>query len=252
MDQWMLLSGAILSLIFGALIGSFLNVIVLRTAGHRSFMTGRSRCPNCGRTLTWFELVPVFSYVMLGGRCRTCKKNISLQYVLMEVLTATTFAIVWLRFGWSLMTVTGWLVTATLLIIAVYDARWSLIPDGFTASLVVAAATVTILGPVNWLNIFLGVVIGAGVFFFQYLVSRGTWVGSGDVLLGGALGLLLGWRLVLGAIGLSYILGAVVAMPLLLRGGAKKMMPFGPFLALGSWLVWLWGAWLWQWYLLHL
>lgn len=252
MDQTLLLSGSIVALLLGAMVGSFLNVVVLRTAAHRSFVAGRSRCSHCGRTLSWYELIPVGSFVLLGGKCRTCKKTLSVQYLLVEVVTATAFALVWMRFGWSLMTVAAWLVTSILIIIAVYDARWSLIPDSFTMALAVAAISVLVLGSIDIPSTILGIAVGAGLFTLQYALSRGAWVGSGDILLGGVLGLLLGWRLMLGALGVSYILGAITTMPLLLRGGGKRMIPFGPFLALGSWVVWLWGAELWQWYLLHL
>lgn len=252
MDQSLLLSGSIVALLLGAAVGSFLNVIVLRTATQRSFVSGRSRCSHCGRTLSWYELIPIGSFVLLGGRCRTCKKTLSVQYLLMEVLTATSFILVWMRFGWSLMTVAGWFVTSALLLIALYDARWSLIPDSFTITLAVATVSALILGPIDIVGSLLGIAVGAGIFWLQYAVSRGAWVGSGDIFLGGVLGVLLGWRLMLGALGVSYILGALTTIPILLRGGGKKMIPFGPFLALGSWIVWLWGANLWQWYLLHL
>lgn len=248
----MLLNGSLLSLVLGGMIGSFLNVVVLRTASHRSFLTGRSRCSHCGRTLAWYELVPLLSFAVLGGRCRTCKKILSLQYLLVELLTATTFVLVWQRFGWSLLTVAGWMVTSTLIIIAVYDAKWSLIPDSFTLALTIASVAALLVQPLDLISSGLGIVVGCGLFLVQYLLSKGAWVGSGDIFLGGALGLLLGWRMMLGALAVSYIVGALVTLPLLLRGKGKSMIPFGPFLAFASWVVWLWGPQLWQWYLLHL
>lgn len=253
MDMSVVLAGTLLSGLLGLAVGSFLNVVLIRTAARRPFVAGRSRCPHCARPLSWYELIPVASFVLLGGRCRTCHARLSLQYLLMEIVTAVSFMAVWLRFGSPLETMIAFAVTSILILIAAYDGRWSLIPDGYTLSLAVVAFAAAFAIRRDPLDLLYGVAIGAGVFWIQYAISRGAWVGSGDILLGAALGLLLGWRQTLGALGLAYIIGALVALPLLRqKAGAKRMIPFGPFLVLGAWVSWLWGPWLWNWYLLLL
>lgn len=247
------LLGTILAGLLGAAVGSFLNVVVVRTASKESFTKGRSKCPHCGHQLAWFELVPILSFLGLGGRCRSCKKTLTVQYILLEAVTAAVFMAVWLTFGYAWMTPIGWVVSSAMICIALYDARWSLIPDSYTITLAVLVLGLLIYQRADPIDHLVGVAIGLGLFGVQYLISRGEWIGSGDILLGGVLGGLLGWRVTLGSFALAYILGALVAIPLLLiKRQVKQAIPFGPFLILGAWLGWLWGPWLWQWYLLHL
>jgi len=236
----------------GAAVGSFLNVVLVRTAGHRPYLVGRSACPHCGRTLRWYELVPVGSFLMLGGRCRTCRKRLSVQYLLMECLTAALFMLVFLRFGFSLMTPLGMVVVSAMLLIAMYDLRWSLIPDEFSYLLIAAGLLAASVGGVSWVDLMVGVLAGGAFFGGQYLLSRGRWIGSGDIFLGIALGALLGWRALALALGLAYFLGALVAIVQIMRHRTKvgRAMAFGPYLMIGGLLAWLYGEVLINWYLL--
>lgn len=247
------LLGTILSGVLGAAVGSFLNVVVLRTAAKQSFVRGRSKCSHCGHALSWYELIPIVSFLGLGGRCRSCKKTLALQYIFVEAFTAAVFMTSWLRFGYDWLTVAGWVVASVMICIALYDARWSLIPDSYTIVLAVAVLGTLFLQRVDPIDHLVGLGIGLALFGLQYLISRGEWIGSGDIFLGGVLGGFLGWRATLGGFALAYILGALFVLPIVFRRRqAKQAVAFGPFLLLGAWIGWLWGPWLWQWYLLHL
>ncbi|MBI5466703.1 MAG: prepilin peptidase [Candidatus Kerfeldbacteria bacterium] len=249
-DRWLLvvLAGAL-----GAAVGSFLNVIILRTRLGESSVRGRSRCPHCGRDLSWLELIPVASFAWLRGRCRHCRKHISWQYPIVEGLTAAAFIGVVLAQPLTLLTLLSWIVASCLLIIAVYDFRWALLPDGFTLSLAIVGLVSALVGGLPPLEVLLGGLAGAGFFGLQYVLSKKRWVGSGDILLGGALGLLLGWRMLGLALFLAYFIGALVASVLLLlkRQHASASIPFGPYLAIGGYLAWVWGTAIMNWYALH-
>lgn len=179
----------------GAASGSFLNVLVERTRAETSPWRGRSKCPHCARTLQWFELVPVMSWLLLGGHCRTCRNRLTAQYLVMELLTAVVFLLVWVAFGWTWLTLVGWGAAAMMITLATYDAKWALLPDEWSYILAGLAAVVALLGGVLAIDIIFGGIIGAGFFALQWVGSRGKWVGSGDILLGLALGLLVGWRM---------------------------------------------------------
>ncbi len=237
----------------GAASGSFLNVLVERTRAETSPWRGRSKCPQCARTLRWFELVPVMSWLMLGGKCRTCRTRLTVQYLLMELLTAGVFLLVWMAFGWTWLTLVGWAAAAMMIVLATYDAKWALLPDEWSYVLAGLAATVAFLGGLPVIEIILGGIIGAGFFAVQWIGSRGRWVGSGDILLGLALGLLVGWRMFGLILLLGYMSGALVASVQILRNklSLQQSMPFGPYLLAGGFVSWLYGQELVDWYFNH-
>lgn len=242
-----------LAAVLGLAVGSFLNVVILRTRQEMSPLRGRSRCPHCHAELRWFELIPLMSFVIQGGRCRRCHKYISWQYPLVEGLTAVLFGIVAWQVGWHWLLAVDLVLVAALIAVAVYDWRWALLPDGFTITLGVVGAVVAWMAHLPVLDIAIGGAAGAGFFALQYYGSRKRWVGSGDVLLGAALGLLLGWRMLGLALLLAYFIGAIVAAILLLSKikSTTSSMAFGPYLAFGAFVAWLWGANLVDWYFQH-
>ncbi|MBI2984292.1 MAG: prepilin peptidase [Candidatus Kerfeldbacteria bacterium] len=243
----------VLVFVLGAAVGSWLNVVILRTHNQTPHWLGRSRCPHCHRTLEWWELIPVVSFIALGGRCRTCHRDLDPQYLIVELLTGVAFLIVWRAMGWTAVLLTAWLVAAAMISIAVYDARWSVIPDSFTLSLALAAILFVTLSRQPWLDSLLGGLVGATFFALQYFLSRRRWVGSGDILLGLALGLLLGWRMLGLALMGAYFLGALSASTLIIlrRANHGSAMAFGPYLMLGGFLTWLWGPQVVEWYFRH-
>lgn len=237
----------------GTAVGSFLNVLVERTRQETSPWRGRSACLHCGRSLSWFELVPIVSWVALGGRCRTCRTRIALQYLTMEVLTAIGFVLVWLAFGVSWETVFGWGVVMAMIALAVYDAKWALLPDEWSFWLAGVGAAAALVAGRSVIDIFVGGIIGAGFFGAQWMASRGRWVGSGDIFLGLALGILLGWRMFGLALLLGYMSGAVIASIQILRKKLtlRQSMPFGPYLLGGGLVAWLYGSDIIDWYFNH-
>lgn len=249
-DRWLVL---MLTALIGAAVGSFLNVLILRTRRQESALTGRSRCLRCGATLRWFELIPLLSFGWQRGRCRHCKTKLSWQYPLVEILTAAGFVLAVAVFGFRWTMLLDWLIVGALIAVAVYDWRWALLPDAFTLGLAVVGLVGAWSHGLAPTDILLGGLAGAGFFGLQFVLSRKRWVGSGDILLGAALGLLLGWRMLGLALLLAYFIGALAASVLVLmkRRRTSSSIAFGPYLTLGAFIAWLWGPRLIDWYFNH-
>ncbi len=209
--------------------------MLYRVATGRAF-TGRSFCPNCKHMLHWYDLLPVVSYVFLRGKCRYCTMPISPQYPLFEIATAAAFLFAFAMHPADLpyALIEAFLLWG-LLLMTVYDARHQLIPDLFTLIIFVCAALLLFFTH-ELLSGAIGAVIAFVWFGAQWVISRGRAVGSGDILLGASLGLWLGWQGSITMLFLSYIIGAVFAMYLLVTDQAtrKTRIAFGPLLALGS------------------
>lgn len=238
--------------ILGAIVGSFLNVVILRYNTGLPIMHGkaRSKCFSCGKILTAKELIPILSYVMQGGKCSVCKSKISIQYPLVELLTGFFFWLTYMQTGISLVSVFSVTITSILLVIAVYDIRHKIIPDGLVYAFI-AMSLVFSLWMWNPQDFLAGPIFSA-IFFALWYVSRGTWLGFGDVKLVLGIGFLLGLMPGLSALLLSFWIGAVVSLGLivvqkvLLRQGGKALtmkseIPFAPFLILGTLLVYYFG-----------
>ena len=235
--------------LFGAAIGSFLNVVILRTHAGKSF-DGRSECPNCKHQLAVLDLIPILSYLLLSGKCRYCKRKLSFQYPLVELLTAVSFTLVFLSQISSLLNPFFLLtfafllfVVSVLIVISVYDLRWGIIPDKIIIPASIAAFlyqlvfNLILVQNYKLLIINLALAFGISVFFFLIiLVTRGRGMGGGDFKLSIFIGLALGWPLALVAIFLGFLTGALAAVMLILLGkkSFKQTVPFGPFLALGA------------------
>lgn len=245
--------------LFGAVIGSFLNVVILRR-GVRS-LGGRSSCVSCARTLSWYELVPVLSWLALRGRCRTCGSGLSVQYPSVEALTAASFALVFaapMPFAYQIGAA---LVACLSIVIAVYDIRHTIIPDEWAILFGISTlASSWVAGAFSfspWEAVFAGPV-AALPFFLLWLVSRGRWMGLGDAKLALGVGWFLGVLEGFKAIVLAFMLGAIISVFILLplpylihalglrRGSRaftmKSEVPFGPFLLAAMWLMWFSGA----------
>ncbi len=239
----------------GLLIGSFLNAVIFRLRAGESFARGRSYCPKCRKNLAWYELVPILSFFLQGARCRGCKQRIDWQYPLVELATGLGFLLIGLVAGsqglWKV--IEGCLFFLFLLVLFVYDLRYGLIPDQVVLPAIATAAVfflTTHRSPLvigYWL---LGIMIGSGFFALQYYASRGRWVGDGDIRFGALMGAMLGWPGVLAGLFLSYIIGGAAASCLLLAGKKQfgQTLPMGTFLALGTFLAWLWGDQIFRWY----
>lgn len=237
----------------GAAIGSWLNVVILRLQSNRPWWSGRSACPHCGTNLRWFELIPMVSYVLIGGRCRYCRRVLTRQYILVEIITAVSFMITYAHFYGGGMVIVAWLLVATMILIGVYDGRWSLIPDAFSIPFILVALVASFLQGQEIVTPLIGGLVGGLFFSAQHMLSGKRWVGSGDIFLGVGLGLLLGWRFLLVALFLAYLSGAFIAGIFILMKRLKltSAMPFGPYLMAAGFVTWLWGQQILEWYFHH-
>ena len=237
--------------IFGLLIGSFLNVIIFRLNQKKTFIFGRSACPNCKKEIFWQDNIPLVSFLILGGKCRHCKKSISLQYPIVELITAVIFSLFYFYFGVGLQLLIYLIFSSFLVIIFVYDLKHYLILDKVTIPAMFFAFLASLYLGISFTSLILGAVVGACFFALQFFLSKGKWVGDGDIRLGALMGLMLGFKLVLVALFLSYILGATIGL-ILIFSNRKKMssqVPFGPFLVAGTFIALLYGQQLLNWYL---
>jgi len=266
----------IVLIILGLSFGSFVNALVWRTykqetkssrkknkSSDLSIIKGRSVCVHCGHTLSAKDLVPVLSWLELRGRCRYCQKPISAQYPLVELLTTGLF-IVSYHFWPMPFDMAGWLMfslwlaaTVLLVALAVYDLRWMILPNRLVFILIGVAFISIVLRlfsqPIieTLLAAVMGVVFSAGLFYLLFRVSDGKWIGGGDVKLAVALGLLVGGPLnAVLMLFLASLFGSLVAIPLLMAGKAKRSthLPFGPFLIIATYIVFLFGETLSHWY----
>jgi leader peptidase (prepilin peptidase)/N-methyltransferase len=254
------MSNILIITILGLIIGSFLNVIILRFDDFQSILVGRSHCPNCKRKLPWYELVPVLSYIGLMGKCRDCKKTISVQYPLVELGTAAVFALIYANFGFSLNSLFLILISCILIVIFVYDILHQKIDD--TLVVIAAALWITFLliglinnYPIIQLSVYLsslyGLLIFGGFLALLVIVSKETWMGAGDIGLGALLGLIVGWPLALLNCFGAFFIGAIVGL-VFMALKMKKMqskLPFAPFMILAFWITLFWGEKIVNWYM---
>lgn len=229
-----------------------------------SIINGRSMCPNCRHELAAKDLVPILSWLLLRGKCRYCHAPISAQYPLVEAATALAFVLSYTF--WPNQLVGGevaifalWLILVVgLMALVVYDLRWMLLPDKIVFSLLavaVAQAIVRITFADRPMTTFLGVVFGAlvggGIFYILFQVSKGSWIGGGDVKLGFLLGIIVaGPAEAFLTLFLASLLGTAASLPLLFSHKLKKSsrIPFGPFLILAAFIVVLFGHDIITWY----
>ena len=238
--------------IFGLAVGSFLNCVIYRLEQKKSFLKGRSYCPSCKHVLAWHDLIPVISFFILRGKCRYCGKKISWQYPAVEIATALLFLLIF-NFQFSIFNICFlFFVSCFLIIIFVYDLKHYIIPD----SVIYPAIIITflynlILNPSFLVQNSILAGIGASLFFLLiYLISRGKWLGFGDVKLALFMGLFLGFPAIISALFFSFLIGAIIGIILILlkRKGLKSEVPFGPFLIIGTYIALFWGERIINWY----
>ncbi|KKU33451.1 MAG: Type 4 prepilin-like protein leader peptide-processing enzyme [Candidatus Uhrbacteria bacterium GW2011_GWE2_46_68] len=243
----------------GLCVGSFLNVIIVRTHENISIVRGRSICPFCHATLRFFDVIPVLSYLLLCGKCRFCHARIHPQYPLVELMTGVGFLLIYLRYtvGFSLpetfsVSLLPWFfvrdafLLCVFLVIAVYDLRYTYILDRFILPALIALIPLQLFLGMSWQSLLAGTLVLGSFFGAQYFFSHGTWVGGGDIRLGILMGVTLGLSQGLFALLLAYGTGAFVAVLLLVTKKAtrKTQIPFGPFLAGATSIVLFAGTWM--------
>jgi leader peptidase (prepilin peptidase) / N-methyltransferase len=232
-----------LLLVYGLLLGSFYNVVGLRVPLKKSIVTPRSACPTCGHQLTPFELIPVFSYMLQGGKCRGCQSRISPIYPTFELVTGLMFAAAPYFVGWSGELFVALTLISMFMIIIVSDIHYMIIPDKILIWFAGIFLLERILLPLTpWWDSLLGAVTGFLLLLFIAVVSKGG-MGFGDVKLYALLGFVLGFKLVLLSFFLSTLYGAVIGgLALLFRIVKRRQpIPFGPFIAAGTLTAYFWG-----------
>lgn len=252
----------IASAAFGLIIGSFLNCLVWRLYTSES-LGGRSHCCDCGKQVRWYDNIPLLSFILLRGRCRDCRIAISWQYPVVEAATALLFAAAaWrltLIFGavdsWgfeaALTLVRDWIFIASLIAVFVTDIRWYVIFDQVTLPASAVLLVLNLMLGVSWQSLLLSGTIGIGFFLLQFLVSRGRWIGGGDIRLGLLLGVSLGWPLIIPGIFIAYFIGSFVGVGLLIAAKKKwqSRLPLGTFLSVSAIVTLFYGEQIVDWYL---
>ncbi len=247
---------AVFVFLFGAVIGSFLNVCIYRIPLEQSVISPRSRCMSCGAEVNWYDNIPVLSWFLLRGRCRSCGVSFSIRYPMVELLCGCLVLLLFLRFGLTVPFFVYFILVTSLIVITFIDFDHQIIPDeisipgigiGFIASFFMPEP--------GWLSSALGILAGWGglaFVFYAYLWLTGReGMGGGDAKLLAMLGAFLGLKAVPFIIFVSSLVGTVVGVTIMLlqRKGRHLAIPFGPYLAFGAVLYIFYGSWLINWYL---
>lgn len=233
----------LLAFLLGTIFASFINLYVLRFLRGESIIFPRSHCDNCNHTLNWYELIPIVSYLALKGKCKCCKQKIGITSLIAELFLGFAFSLVYMIYGYSINTLIGFLLASTLLAISISDFKEMIILDSTLITSTILSYILIYLefGLRGIYKSFLYGVFGFVLFFLVKLIGDKVYkresLGGGDVKLAFLMGSILPYNLFLIAI----IIGSLVALPyaLIMSLYKKKELPFGPFLALGLFIVFL-------------
>jgi len=227
--------------LFGAVIGSFLNVCIHRLPRGTSIVWPASACPACGRPLSWFENIPIASYLFLRGRCRTCGAPISARYLVIEALTAAMFAVAWWYYGPGPMLISRLIFGCALIVPFAIDLEHHLLPNVITLTGIVIGFLLSFTtDQPGWRSSLIGIVAGGGVLFLiaeiYYRVRHEEGLGMGDVKMLAMMGAFLGWPLAILSLMIASVAGTIIGIGLIItrRGTMKYALPFGTFLAIGA------------------
>lgn len=229
--------------LYGCIFGSFFNVVGLRIPVKQSIVKPRSACPTCGHQLKAYELIPVLSYLIQGGKCRGCKSRISPIYPTMELLTGVLFAVAPIMVGWSWELIVELTLISLFIIITVSDIHYMIIPDKVLLVFTGLFLFERILWPLNpWWDSLVGAAVGFILLLLIAFVSKGG-MGGGDIKLFSLIGFVLGLKLLLLSFFLSTLYGAVFGILAMLFKLVKKRqpIPFGPFIVVGTLTSYFWG-----------
>lgn len=262
MDEIMIIY-AIFIFIFSLCIGSFINVVIYRLPNHISLVTPPSHCPKCNHKLAWYDNIPLFSYIMLRGRCRYCKEKISPQYFIVEILTASLATIVFLYLGLSFNSLVGILLVYLLIPLSIIDIKYQIIPDSINIGIIIVGIIGFIVNSpsyegiitINWISKLIGFGVAALITLLFIALSKllkKELIGGGDLKLLLSISLIVGWQQLLIIIFLSSLLVLIIGVPF----GSKinkyrenpKQIPFGPYLSIVILLIFLFGPQIFEWY----
>jgi leader peptidase (prepilin peptidase)/N-methyltransferase len=242
------------AVLFGATIGSFLNVCIYRLPLGQSIVWPGSRCTSCGRALSWFENIPILGWVVLRGRCRTCRAPVSAMYPIVEAVTAVTFLGGYLLYGLTPLAFVRVAFACALIVLFVTDLQHKILPNAITLSGIVIGFVASLFLPPGWFDSLIGIAVGGGVLYAiaegYYRIRGHEGLGMGDVKLLAMIGAFLGWKLVLLTLVFASFTGALLGLTLIAtsRGDMKYALPFGTFLAVGAVISAAWGTPIVDWY----
>ncbi len=225
---------------FGAIVGSFLNVCIYRLPIGKSLVWPSSACPHCGRELSWYENIPIVSYLALRARCRTCAARISVRYPFVEALTATMFALAWWHYGPGPLLASRLVFGCALIVLFAIDLEHHLLPNTITLPGIIVGFLFSFFTEPGWIASLIGILVGGGVLYLvaeaYYRVRHEEGLGMGDVKMLAMVGAFVGWQLTLLTLMLASLSGTIIGLTLIVtkRGGMKYALPFGTFLALGA------------------
>ena len=226
----------VLIFIFGLIIGSFLNACISRIPRGESIAAPPSHCESCNRRLSPLDLIPVFSWLFLQGKCRYCNTQISIKYPLIELLTGVLFVIIFLGAGLSNQFLPSLFLTSLLIIISFIDLEYYLIPNKVIVTGFVLGIVFHIVIPyLPWLDILLGFLVGGGILYLLAIASKGG-MGGGDIKLAALIGFYQGLQGVLLSLFIGSFIGGTIGILLILTKikSRKDPIPFGPFLSIGA------------------
>ena len=251
--------------LLGTCVGSFLNVCIFRIPENKSIIFPPSECPDCNTRLRPVDLIPVFGYILLKGKCRYCKKPISIQYPLVEFLTGMVWLLVYLRYGLSIETAALLFLYTLLIPVTFIDLKYMIIPNGLVLTGLVGGFILSIyhifVKPFSlyqsslWYEPFIGMVSASGILFVIAIIGFIIYkndgaMGMGDVKLFIPIGMILGWKLALLTLFLAIVLGGVISIILLILKikDRKSAIPFGPFIAIATYITGFFGNQILNWY----
>lgn len=248
----------VLAGVLGLAVGSFLNVCIHRLPRGESLVYPASRCPRCGRALRWHDNVPVVSWVWLGGKCGQCHAPISIQYPIVELITAALIVAIVIVTPPGPLLAARLVLACALVVLFAIDLEHHILPNVITLPGIAIGWLFSFLGPPGWQASLAGIMLGAGVLYgtaaAYYLVRREEGLGMGDVKMLAMVGAFLGWKAVLLTLVLASFTGALVGVGMMItsRGGMRYALPFGTFLAVGALVAMFAGDAIIAWYLAFL
>ncbi len=227
---------------YGIVIGSFLNVCIYRIPIQENIAKVRSHCMQCGHKLKWYELIPLFSYLLQGGKCRACKSKISVQYPLIEGVNGILYVFIFMINGINVDSLLYCLLTSALLVLSVIDFRTYEIPIGINYFILVLGVIRTAVHYTDWKNHVIGFFAVSVVLYLIILVTKGRGIGGGDMKMMAVCGLFLGWKEIILAFLLGCIIGSVVHIIRMRVSKCDHVLALGPYLSIGVFLSMLWGT----------
>lgn len=239
----------IIVFLYGIVIGSFLNVVIYRVPKKENIVSTRSHCMNCGYQLKWYDLIPLFSWIFLGGKCRNCGERISVQYPMIEAANGILYLIVFWKYGMSVDSLLYCLLFSALLALSVIDFRTYEIPLGINIFILALGLIRVATDFSHVMDYGIGFLCVSVFLLLVYLLTKGRGIGGGDVKLMAVCGLVLGWKQILLAFLLGCIIGSVCHLLRMRFAGAERMLAMGPYLSIGVAIAALWGNTLIDWYL---